>query len=95
VLIVSLPIIVINAPHNSIKAGAPKTMTTLDTVGCCVFIFGFIIETFADLQKYAFRSEETNKGKWCDDGKSIKAFYPVISRAITYINNKISLYIIL
>ncbi|KAF0771921.1 S5A REDUCTASE domain-containing protein [Aphis craccivora] len=68
VLVVSLPIIVINAPHNSIKAGAPKTMTTLDTVGCCVFIFGFIIETFADLQKYAFRSEETNKGKWCDDG---------------------------
>lgn len=46
-------------------------MTTLDTIGCCVFIFGFIIETFADLQKYAFRSEETNKGKWCDDGKKI------------------------
>lgn len=44
-------------------------MTTLDTIGCCVFIFGFITETFADLQKYAFRSEETNKGKWCDDGK--------------------------
>jgi len=78
VLVVSLPIIVINAPHNSIKAGAPKTMTTLDTVGCCVFIFGFIIETFADLQKYAFRSEETNKGKWCDDGKSKNAIYSVI-----------------
>lgn len=53
-------------------------MTTLDTVGCCVFIFGFIIETFADLQKYAFRSEETNKGKWCDDGKSKNAIYSVI-----------------
>jgi len=64
-----LPVIVINASHNSIKVGAPKTMTTLDTIGCCVFIFGFIIETFADLQKYAFRSEEENKGKWCDDGK--------------------------
>lgn len=50
-------------------------MTTLDTIGCCVFIFGFIIETFADLQKYAFRSEEENKGKWCDDGKFKKYLY--------------------
>lgn len=49
-------------------------MTTLDTIGCCVFIFGFIIETFADLQKYAFRSEETNKGKWCDDGELKKVY---------------------
>lgn len=75
----------INAAHNSIKVGAPKTMTTLDTVGCCVFIFGLIIETFADLQKYAFRSEETNKGKWCDDGKILLS--KCINSYVTYIHD--------
>lgn len=63
-------------------------MTTLDTIGCCVFIFGFIIETFADLQKYAFRSEETNKGKWCDDGKQYLFFMFVCLEFTTIINTK-------
>ncbi|XP_046363992.2 uncharacterized protein LOC124140445 [Haliotis rufescens] len=65
VFTVSLPVIFINAPASALKS---ISITPQDIVGIVFFAIGLFSETFADFQKFGFRNNPINKGKWCDKG---------------------------
>jgi steroid 5-alpha reductase family enzyme len=67
VFTVSLPFIFINAPASLEQQ---PMMTPMDYVGIILFLFGLITETVADIEKYRFKANPDNKGKWCDVGKT-------------------------
>lgn len=68
VFTVSLPVIFVNAPDSAVKLDPDNAWTPQDVVGVVIFVIGLSCETFADFQKFFFRNNPANKGKWCDDG---------------------------
>ncbi|KAK7114825.1 uncharacterized protein [Littorina saxatilis] len=65
VFTVSLPVIFVNAPAS---ADIAESFTAQDGVGIVLFVIGLLSETVADLQKFSFRNNPANKGKWCETG---------------------------
>lgn len=74
---VSLPVIFINAPGSINQHNLPdsvnllkdgESFTILDIIGLVFFLIGLIIETVADFQKFFFKDNPENRGKWCDVG---------------------------
>ncbi|XP_077983012.1 uncharacterized protein LOC144437856 [Glandiceps talaboti] len=61
---VSLTVMFVNSP----RSDTGNSFIATDYVGSVFFIFGFIIEALADHQKFAFRQNHDNDGKWCDSG---------------------------
>lgn len=62
VMLISLPVLFVNG------AEVPSPITVLDVVMASLFFILFVIETVADQQKYFFRANPANKGKFCDVG---------------------------
>jgi steroid 5-alpha reductase family enzyme len=67
VWIVSFPVTILNSP-NVIKFNQPRFGTGCDIAGIIMFAIGMIMESVSDVQKYTFRSNPANKGKFCNVG---------------------------
>lgn len=65
VFTVSLPVIFVNAPEGAYEK---NDFTVQDGIGLALFLIGLLIESVSDIQKFTFRNEPSNKGKWCDKG---------------------------
>lgn len=64
VFTVSLPVIFINAPESANY----DEFTPMDIIGGILFCFGLLIEGISDQQKFSFRNDPENSGKWCQVG---------------------------
>ncbi|XP_070574426.1 uncharacterized protein [Ptychodera flava] len=64
VFTVSLPVVFIN----SSRSNTGKGFLALDYIGSIIFVIGFLVEAVADHQKFTFRHNQGNDGKWCDEG---------------------------
>eukprot|EP00927_Polykrikos_kofoidii_P079120 TRINITY_DN75912_c0_g1_i1.p1 TRINITY_DN75912_c0_g1~~TRINITY_DN75912_c0_g1_i1.p1 ORF type:complete len:318 (-),score=25.59 TRINITY_DN75912_c0_g1_i1:80-946(-) len=49
-------------------AGRPPFGTLLDMIGVSVYTIGLIVESLADLQKWNFKQDLANRGRYCDVG---------------------------
>lgn len=65
VFTVSLSVIFVNAEASSLKR---PYWTGMDIVGLVFFCIGLLTEAVSDQQKFMFRNNPANKGKWCDTG---------------------------
>ncbi|KAI9806645.1 MAG: hypothetical protein M1825_006102 [Sarcosagium campestre] len=64
---VSLPVTVLNSP-NITQYPQPPFNTGRDIAGVILFAIGFVMESVSDIQKYRFKTQQSNKGAVCDVG---------------------------
>jgi steroid 5-alpha reductase family enzyme len=64
---VSLPVTVLNSP-NVTRFPQPAFGTGRDIAGVVLYAIGFTMESVSDIQKYLFRSRNTDKSAICDKG---------------------------
>ena len=65
VFTVSLSVIFVNAEASAL---VHPWWTAMDIVGLVLFCLGLLLEAVSDQQKFSFRNNPENKGKWCDTG---------------------------
>ncbi|CAM9122952.1 unnamed protein product [Phaeothamnion confervicola] len=59
---VSLPVTFLNT------TAANPDFTAADGFGIALFVTGLAVETVADQQKFSFKQDQRNRGRWCDTG---------------------------
>jgi steroid 5-alpha reductase family enzyme len=59
---ISIPVSYLLSQNN------PGDFDTFSYLGVAVFLIGLVIETIADIQKFRFKQDSKNKGKWIDTG---------------------------
>jgi steroid 5-alpha reductase family enzyme len=60
----TLPVIFVN----SLPEDQQPPIGLLDGIGWATFALGFLTQVVADMQKYAFRADPANRGKFCSTG---------------------------
>jgi len=68
VFTVSLPVIFVNAPFSLFLHPSYDNVTPMDIVGFAMFALGLLCEAVSDQQKFNFRNDPSNRGKWCAVG---------------------------
>ncbi len=69
VFIVSLPVVFTNSETTHAKPLALAFGAWQDITGVSLWGVGLLVETFADMQKFYFKDNPRNQGKWCTYGK--------------------------
>lgn len=64
---VSLPVTILNSP-NVTRYPQPNFNTGRDIAGVILYAIGLIMESVSDIQKYRFRSRQSDKSAVCDKG---------------------------
>ena len=67
VWVVSLPVTVLNSP-NVTQYPQPAFGNGRDIAGVVLFAIGFVMESVSDVQKYRFKTMQSDKGAVCNAG---------------------------
>ena len=68
---VSLPVTFSNSSTSASKSHGSMFGTVNDIVGSFLFGLGLVLETLADCQKFQFKDDPRNMGKWCTLGSQV------------------------